>query len=42
MDAQIILNFKKSTFAEKALKGSQEGSSPWAAAGCAVAGAVGV
>lgn len=38
MDAQIILNFKKSTFVEKALKGSQEGSSPWAA----IAGAVGL
>lgn len=32
------MNFKKSTFVEKALKGSQEGSSPWAA----IAGAVGL
>lgn len=31
--AQNILNFKKSTFVEKVLKGSQEGSSPRAAAG---------
>lgn len=31
--SQNILNFKKSTFVEKVLRGSQEGSSPWAAAG---------
>lgn len=39
--SQNVLNFKKSIFVEKVLKGSQEGSSPWAAAGCGVTGAVG-